>query len=176
MDMSFMVLGIFAGLFIGLLVLAIVIRKNNKKESYDERQLFMRNRAFKYSFFTLMGYAGICAILDLAEIYWAVTAVQMFYGVFLSTAVFVTFCVFSDAYFNNSKQDRFFPVVWLILAVGQIVTLTGHITSEDETDALIQNGVLSFPAISIGLAVFFVYVAVISFVKFGVDKLRKDED
>lgn len=82
--MNFLFPIIFVAVFIVLFVVIVIKSKNN---NYDERQLIMRNRAFKYSFFALIGYVAVCGILDLCDIYWADTAVQMFYGLFLGIKI-----------------------------------------------------------------------------------------
>lgn len=63
------------------LIIAVVLRfRNNNTTSYDERQLIARNAAYKYAFSTLVCYCVLCGILDVAEIRWAETAIQMFLG------------------------------------------------------------------------------------------------
>ena len=124
-SMSDYTLGFLIGFFavvIIFLIIAIVLKcKNNNATEYDERQLIARNAAYKYAFSTLVCYCVLCGILDVAEIRWAETAIQMFLGMFLSVTVFVVICIFKDAYFgiekgkNNIRTFLFLSVLITII-------------------------------------------------------------
>ncbi len=86
--------------------------KKVRKAQYDERQLLARNAAFRYSFFFLLFYCFICAVLQLWKVIWAELAIQMFLGIILSLSLFVALCIIKDAYFSTSKKYNTNAVIY----------------------------------------------------------------
>lgn len=88
------------------LIIANIKKKKNTYTEYDERQVLARGKAYKSAFFVLIGYIIACALVNVLEINWAELSVQMFIGLFLSTAVFVGVSIFNDAYFTSNKSRK----------------------------------------------------------------------
>ena len=92
-------------IIVAVFVLIMIARiKKVRKAQYDERQLLARNAAFRYSFFFLLFYCFVCAVLQLCKVIWAELAIQMFLGIILSFAIFIALCIIKDAYFSTSKK------------------------------------------------------------------------
>ena len=92
----------FIAVVIVTLIIANIKRKKNTYTEYDERQVLARGKAYKSAFFVLIGYIIVCALVNVLEINWAELSVQMFIGLFFSTAVFVGISIFNDAYFTSN--------------------------------------------------------------------------
>ena len=96
----------FIAVVIVMLIIANIKKKKNTYTEYNERQVLARGEAYKSAFFVLIGYIIACALINVLEINWAELSVQMFIGLFLSTAVFVGISIFNDAYFTSNKGRK----------------------------------------------------------------------
>ena len=114
----------FIAVVIVTLIIANIKRKKNTYTEYDERQVLARGKAYKSAFFVLIGYIIACALVNVLEINWAELSVQMFIGLFLSTAVFVGISIFNDAYFTAGAE-------YLGIAFGQKNFVTNGIANLD---------------------------------------------
>lgn len=110
-------LGMACGVVFGILLLVLMswlVQKTGgkvswgyKKDSYDERQLLARGKAYKYAFYTLVIYM---AVVSLISEFYGVTLFMSFCGIWigvcLSVAVFAVICILKDAYmtlYENAK-------------------------------------------------------------------------
>ena len=110
-------------IIVAVFVLIMIARiKKVRKAQYDERQLLARNAAFRYSFFFLLFYSFVCAVLQLCNVIWAELAIQMFLGIILSLALFVALCIIKDAYFSASKKYNTNAVIFFF-AYGVVNTV-----------------------------------------------------
>ena len=164
---------------IGMVFLAVfavlVILKNRYSESrYDERQLSARNNAYKYSFFVLLFYIILCAVLDVCEIKWAQTSIQMLIGLLLSVVVLTVICIIKDAYFGVSGKLN--VVYVLILLAVAVLNGCEFISGIQNDEILIDNGELSmgiFPAL---LSIVFLAISVAIMVKYTVNKKHTEDE
>lgn len=179
--MSDYAIGFFIGFFVVItiyLIIAIVLRcKNNHATEYDERQLIARNTAYKYSFFTLVFYCIFCGMLDIAEVKWAETLIQMFLGMFISVTVFVVICIFKDAYFGIEKGKgniRTFLFLSVILTIIQLFSFLVNIFIEK--DSIITDGILNRNIIPLMCAVAFLIMIIATVIKLVFNRKEREEE
>ena len=153
---DFYVAGFCVGLFLVLFVFLIirVLNQNKTKTEYDERQILARNSAYKTSFFTLIGYMALIALLDSFDLKWAELDIQIFLGIFISVGVFVTICIFKDAYFSyNEKSMKSFLSVCLVLGLMNILAFVINVVFGDEV--LFENGLLTHYSTNLFVGILF---------------------
>lgn len=159
------VIGFFVGLLVVLAVFLVVylIRGRNKaKPQYDERQMVARNAAYKYAFFSLLGYCAVCGILDILEIKWATLTTLMCIGIIGSAMVFTAICILRDAYegFNQTRSSS----IILLVIVG-FINLAVFIVNVIDGVSLFTDGTLNEHIINLCIAVMFFAVTVIQIIK-----------
>lgn len=160
------------------LIIAVVLRfRNNNTTSYDERQLIARNAAYKYAFSTLVCYCVLCGIIDVAEIRWAETAIQMFLGMFLSVTVFVVICIFKDAYFGIEKgKSNIRTFLFLDVMVTMIQLFSFLFNIFIEKDSIITDGILNRNVIPLMCAVAFLIMIIATVIKLVLIRKEREEE
>lgn len=73
-------------------------------ESYDERQLIHRDKAFKFAFLTLIPALVLCEALEGKGIVWCENGMDTFIAMVLSLVVFMAYCIYTDAYFGVAQR------------------------------------------------------------------------
>ena len=168
----------FSVVILIFLIIAIVLKcKNNHATEYDERQLISRNTAYKYSFFTLVFYCILCGMLDIADIKWAETVIQMFLGMFLSVTVFVVICIFKDAYFGIEKGKnniRTFLFLSVLITIIQFFSFILNVFVNKEP--IITNGILNISATNLLCAVAFLIMIIATVIKLVLIRKEREEE
>ena len=168
----------FSVVILIFLIIAIVLKcKNNHATEYDERQLISRNAAYKYAFSTLVCYCVLCGIIDVAEIRWAETAIQMFLGMFLSVTVFVVICIFKDAYFRIEKEKnniRTFLFLSVLITIIQFFSFILNVFVNKEP--IITNGILNISATNLLCAVAFLIMIIATVIKLVLIRKEREEE
>ena len=153
-------LGVIAGALSGLALVALlawIIRKFGGKVSmfkgkkcmdYDERQLVVRNKAFKYAFFTLIAYVTIVQLMnEISGISLLCSLGGTWIGITFSIAIFVVYCVWNDAYISMQENKK--GILLLFGGIGLInliITIVGVMRNQIEfleTVQIMRDGVLT---------------------------------
>ncbi len=174
---DFYVAGFCVGLFLVLFVFLIirVFNKNKTKTEYDERQILARNSAYKTSFFTLIGYMALIALLDSFDFKWAEFDIQIFLGIFLSVGVFVTICIFKDAYFSyNEKSMKSFLSVCLVLGLMNILAFVMNVVIDGET--IFTDGLLNDNSTNLFVGILFIILLIMSIIKKMISKRTVEDE
>ncbi len=134
MDNMYYVLGMIAGMFAAIIGVAVkkYLDKNRRgKESFDERQMLVRLKGYKMSFFTMMLYNMLYAFYDLlVEESVLSTFAAMIMGIFLGALVFAVYAIWKDAYVELHRGRKHF--LFLFGACGLLNLLNGIRTLEEE--------------------------------------------
>lgn len=104
-----MVLLSYVTIFVIIVLLVQVLKEikmqNPSGKQYDERQILIQGKAYKYAFFTLLSYfIGIGIVSLYFENEFATTYVYTILGTCLGLIVFVTYSVFKDAYIGMKNN------------------------------------------------------------------------
>ena len=187
------VVGIIAGLASVALLATIAKKlggkvtmvKSKKCEEYDERQLVVRSKAFKYAFFTLMFYVVFVELInELFEMPLLCSFGGTWIGVCISIAVFVVYCVINDAYISMNENKRGILILFGGVALlNVVITIAGVLHNEIEfTDKIqiMQDGVLREHAIisvqsaNLACAVLFIIICATIIIKALVEVKEDD--
>ncbi len=169
-------IGILAGIFVGLIIAAILIKAMNKdgklKTEYDEMQERVRGKAYKYGFFTAMILEAIQAVLADSEIGLPITAFALhFSAILIAVLVQVTYCIWNDAYVGlNSNMTRFGVFAVVISLINFLVALGAATHGQ-----MLVNGQLQDPFINLICGILFIIIGIEMFVKKITDKAGEEE-
>lgn len=159
----------FIAVVIVTLIIANIKKKKNTYTEYDERQILARGKAYKSAFLVLVGYIIACALVNVLEINWAELSVQMFIGLFLSTAVFVGISILNDAYFTSNKGRR--------SLLGSLAFVAGAeclgIAFGNKT--FVTNGIANLDVIPIIVMIWAISIFVMVVIKTIIDKKAVEE-
>ena len=126
-------------------------------------------RLINRHFFVLIGYIIACALVNVLEINWAELSVQMFIGLFLSTAVFVGVSIFNDAYFTSNKGRK--------SLLGPLAFVVGAeclgIAFDNKT--FVTNGIANLGIIPIITMIWSISIFVMVVIKTIIDKKAVEE-
>ncbi len=150
--------GVLVGVLIAFLVLKLIKNDKSVKSKYDERQEVHRGRAYKYGFFTLMGYCGLLTVFEIADVELPFEdSVTIFLGVLIAIGVFATVAIENDAYIAlNENYLKVFVSFALIgasnMVIGAVACFTGNI---------IVDGKVSCAAINIFAGIILIYLLIL---------------
>jgi len=174
---GYYVAGFCVGLFLVLFVFLIIrILNNNKtKTEYDERQILARNSAYKASYFTLMSYMALIALLDSFDFKWAEFDTQMLLGILISVTVFVTICIFKDAYFGyNEKSIKAFLPLAIVLGFMNVLAFVMNVVVGDEV--LFENGLLTHNSTNLFIGILFIILFIVIIIKNVISKRTVEDE
>ena len=168
----------FSVVILIFLIIAIVLKcKNNHVTEYDERQLIARNTAYKYSFFTLVFYCILCGMLDIADIKWAETQIQMFLGMFIAVTVFVVICIFKDAYFGIEKGKSNICTFLFLAVIVTVIQLFNFIfTLLVEKESIITSGMFNSNIFPLICAAAFLIMIIATVIKLVLNRKEREEE
>lgn len=101
---------------------SLVRAGDSMKEKLDERQLFIRGKAYQIAFFTLMMYNVLFSAIYVFEIELPVEPqFVLATGCFLALGVWAGYCILNDAYFGLNDNRRICMIVITVLGVFNLV-------------------------------------------------------
>ena len=191
-------LGVIVGAVSGLAFVAILVWiiskfggkvsmfKSKRCQDYDERQILVRSKAFKYAFFTLIIYSLIVQLID------EISGIALFsslggswIGRCLSIALFVVYCVWNDAYISMRDNKKGILMLFGAIAVLNIViSIIGVIHNDVEyidKIQIIKDGVLtnqyviSFQSMNLVCGLLFMVICIAIVIKSFVEKKEEEE-
>ena len=160
---------IFICIFIAVLALVLALKKIRKERyTYDERQITAQNKAYKAAFATTVLYFAFNTVYYIAmgDI-WADPAVLCFTGIAAGITVFISVCIFSDAYFPINTGAKRFAVTFGILTA---INVAGIIDNAADKQSFIENGMLNLNCLNIIVTAVFVVFFVSVLIKTLMDK------
>ena len=176
--MNYYNFGVFCGIFFGIL-LCVIIRKlvkaKNccKKDEYDERQEILRNRGYRYAYFTSLIGTVLVLILKGAFEFNNLPGYTFLFAtvMFVSVGVYVVYCIMNDAYFSLTSNRHRFIILMTILSVFNIVGGI-FIVINDRPD-LASETLKGYVNIECGTI--FLIVGIAMFVKSRIEKKEVEE-
>lgn len=174
------VIGIAAG-FALIALLVWLIKKFGgktdifcKKDSFDERQLLARGKAYKAAFFTQMIYMTAIALLnDIANVKVFMSFGGMWIGVCISITVFAIVCIIKDAYMSLYENAK--GVILMFGIVGMLNLSIGFCKIKDD-DFFIEKGVISVNSVNLIVGIVFVIILLVFCAKLIYDKKNNVEE
>ncbi len=146
-----MSMGYAAGLLVGILIAAVLIKlffkkfhTDGKKDRYDERQQMLIGKGYKYGFYGILIYNGLYAVLGS----WLNSSlfspgVSAFINVSVGLIVFAAYCVWNGAYFAMNFNAKRYMILLIVIAV--INYIVGFLSIARGVP-MVENGVLTISA------------------------------
>lgn len=164
------------GFALGLFMVAMVVyllRKAGKSGpcKYDERQELQRGRAFKYGFFTLLIYDLLMgAVYSGGWPGWCDMFVFQCIGVGIALMVFISCCIWKDAYISLTEQPK---KVCVLLVAAVLVNVAGGVMNAVNRQVFTENA-LNFGAVNFIFAAVLLVVLVEFLLKLWLDQKRAE--
>lgn len=164
-------IGIICGIIVGLLICVVIFRICNQdkkiKSEYDERQLSIRGRSYKYGFYTLLIYMAILVLYFMSDIKIPfVNGVLIFFGMALGIVVVAIHSIWENAYWGiNNNRKKYY----IIFGLCTLINLSAGIVA-------IANGTIlegfQGPMLNLICAIMLIILSITLFLK---SKLTKDD-
>lgn len=162
---------------VAIIVVFILIMKEQRKEkfNYDERQVLVQNKAYKYAFIFLLFYSAVCCGIDSLRIKWAMPGVILFIGAYLSITIFNVICILENAYegYNKKIDSKFNSIFFLIAGFLMLVISFDNVININN---IITDGLLNENIFPIVLTIFFLSVPAALFARKQIDKKADDQE
>ena len=158
------ILLIFAIIYAIVVFMVYVFRRkknpNKSQKQYDERQLLIQGKAYKYSFFTLLIYfIGIGIVSIILEKDFASTYVYGCIGLCLSLSVYVTYSLFNDAYIGMDASSNLSVAGAFMIGVCTVGPSLFYL------DKIMVDGVLQNTTAPLVVGLTCIYIGIILLVK-----------
>ena len=173
--MDFRSLGLGIGIVVGIILCVVLFKffnKDNKvKTKYDEMQELQRGRAYRYSFWTLVGLETVMCLLQLAEVrFFLDPFTANVTCIIIAALVHASYSIEHDAYIGLNTNSKRFIVV--SIAIGIFNALIGILQIARGT--LVHDGVLQAPFTNILVAIIFLIIGVQMYIKSKKEKTEED--
>lgn len=178
------VVGGFCGIIIGLVLVWLLIKVIKrfggkvdflfKKDSFDERQMIARGKAYKAAFFTLAGYVVFLAFI--AEMYKSSVLLSiggLWLGIMVSVLVFAITCILKDAYMSLYENAKGVLILFVAVGLLNFGVTAGNIAHGMK---LIEDNKLSASSLNLMVGIVFMIVAAVFAGKLLYDKKQEKED
>ena len=138
---------------------------------FDERQILITGKGYKYAFFTMFGLAILMLLWETFELpAFATPGALLYLTLLLGAFINAAYCIWNGAYFgvNSNKKRVLFPTVALAI----VTTLSG-IDRFREGDVIV-DGLITWNILPLSVGIF--SILLLSVVGLKTRKDRKDED
>lgn len=167
--------GILCGILLGILIVYIILIMTKKDGSircnYDERQQEVRGKGFRNGFFTMLGYYGFIAFLQILEIpIPADIEIISITGGLLGICVYAVYCIWNDAYFALNERKNTILIIFAAIAVINIGVGIMNIM----IGTMFQYGKITFRGLNLLCGLVFIVIFLTLLIKGG--RNGKDEE
>ena len=157
--------GILFGIIVGLVLVAVFLRYMNTdhkmKTQYDEMQQIIRNRGFKYGFYTILITEALLCVVTTAFTIPAEPIVIHFLPIFLGVVVQSSYSIWNGAEVGlNTNMKRY-----LVIAVfASLINFLAFFMAW-RTGSLVEDGRLQAPFVNLLCALMFGILGVVGLVR-----------
>ena len=166
-------IGMLVGLVIVVICLKLVNRNHRAKTEYDERQVIIRGRGYRYAFYSIVIYECCMLILGIGEISLPIKEYMLhFGGICLGCVVLACYSIWNDVYWGLNNSPKRYIVLFAATAVLNAIPVIGSVKG----GTFIENGKFGTPFINVMVLVMLLILAVTLLVKYIADHRRGEED
>lgn len=169
---------LICAVILGLLLVAIFVVGMHKEimelSDYDERQIAMQGKAYKYGFWVASIFNTAAVLADDVLGKYVEIRVLLMAGILLGFAVMLSYAILHDAYFRAYEKKSWFTVGKLTtLVMDARVAYTAW-----QRGNVIVDGVVTFEGVAdLLMCIFLTYIVVIVMIKGLMErKEKKDEE
>ena len=168
--------GVAVGVLVGVLLIFVFLKMTKTdgrmKCEYDERQMRARGNGFKYGFFTMLICNLILAFAVMEESFLRMDrSVLMILSIMIGVIVYVSYCIWNDAYFSLNENRRKVLIAFVIIGVFNLVLGIGNLYSGDA----FTDGVLNFHSVNLFCGILFLMIFAVLLAKHFMKTEEEDE-
>lgn len=145
-----------------------------KADSYDERQMLARGKAYKYAFFSLIFYIFIISILcEFSGIILFMSFTGLWLGVCFSMMIFAITCILNDAYMSLYENVKGIIIMFSCIGLMNILIALRGI---HEGNSMVENGTISTNCMNFIIGIMFLVLLIVFCGKVLYNKKQLEED
>lgn len=164
---------IVMGIILIILGVIIILIKSNKNKKYDERQMLMRGKCYKYAFFAFMFYSFLDFLLETFELTKiAAPEVWTVQGILVAIAVLMGTAIWNDAYFPLGDYKVRIMVTIGIVIIANAFSLAVNLMH----GSFMVDGQLQLSVLNAEMIIIFVVILIEIIIKGALDKKEGEED
>ena len=156
----------FVVIFFCLAVITAKLRGDNAVDHFDERQLFLRGKAYKAGLITFVICILADAFLKMLNLAPYVDPLGEFAALFAALIVFAGTAIRHDAFAGYNIKWRSFVVIYIIVTVMQLV----NSVSQYLQGTLVSDGKLTMECMSVLCFITFAAILVMLLLKYRHDR------
>ena len=156
----------FAVIFFCLVLITAKLRGEDAADRFDERQLFLRGKAYKAGLFTFVFCVLADAFLKMLDLAPYVDPLGEFASLFAALVVFAGTAIRYDAFAGYNIKWRSFVVIYIIVVVMQLV----NSVSQFMQGTLVSDGKLTMECLSVICFIAFAAILVMLWMKYIHDR------
>ena len=170
--MNYYVLGLIVGIAL-VVIVSLVVWKKTPKSDYDERQLYLRGKAFQHAFFVVLIISALYTFLvmiighPLME-----DGVSTMLAALFGVMVFAVECIMRDAFFTVKNAPKYY----IILVIAVILSNGYSGISKIIDGTAVQNRLLTFHCLNFVCAVLFLVILIAILLKLFVLKDKETDE
>ena len=137
--------GITIGLLFVIIIATLAVKHDAPVKKYDERQISMQGKAYKYGFFTMLIYFCVLSVVSILNALPNIPALPFgadilaLLGVLAGCVVFAVTAVIHDAYFRIDESRSFIVTFLVVLSLINIAIGVFHIVNGDQ----VKDGIIN---------------------------------
>lgn len=156
----------FAVIFFCLVMITTRLRGDNAVDHFDERQLFLRGKAYKAGLITFVICILADAFLKMLNLAPYVDPLGEFAALFAALIVFAGTAIRFDAFAGYNIKWRSFVVIYIIVTVMQLVNSVSQFMQGN----LVSEGKLTLDCLSVICFITFAAILVMLLLKYRHDR------
>lgn len=155
-------LGMVLGLVLAVIFKSVIMKGDDVKGNYDERQELVRGRGYKYSFYTMMITTFLYYVMQLSGIGLPMSGdIAMVVTMFIGICVCACYCIWNEGYFALNERIGTFIVIALIGGgINLIMGISAFISG-----AAVQNGKYTFRSINLFVGIMILIICGVMLLK-----------
>lgn len=142
------------------------------KNTYDERQILARGKACQTAFIVLAGYVlGASCLDEFLGCPQLMSFGGLWLGVCLSILIFVSICIWKDAYLPLQENTKEFNIMGILISILNLVP--GFLSLYRKQPFLVNNSI-SYRYINLMVGMLFLLIVLLFDLKHFYDKTAKE--
>lgn len=168
---SLLVLGFFALLFVIMWIVFIKVGAQQKR--YDERQLINQGRAGRAAFLTVSTWEFLYFFASVLELKIpADDGFMVMLGVIVGIGVYVSICIFTDAYFPIDNSPNSSIVLFIIIGLMNIAISVARIVG----GGYLTDGKLSYNSCNLPVGALLLTTGISALIRKAINRRTQESD
>ena len=163
-------IGVTAGIIVGLVIAVFIIRYVNRDKKlsteYDEMQRQIRGQGYKYAFYTVLILEAVLCVLTMGMELPAEPYVVHFFAIFVGITIQASYCIWKGAYVGqNTNLQRYI----ILMAVVSVFNLFSAFMAW-RSGELFMDGKFQAPAVNLLCGLMFAVIGIVALARKVTDR------